>query len=129
MQLGGTHTRHAPHDVGVQCVRKLQYIAQLQGVPPHWLQLEKWAIQTLFPGPKDWLPAGVAQQLRDEFKMPYQLQSLTTSGPAAQLRVAIAGGDYRRRPRLEQLNARVEQAHRTTTAWDVEWRWCCSTCL
>ena len=104
-------------------VSRLQYVAQLHGEPPGWQQLEKWAIQRLFPGPAGWLPQVVAQSLRDEFGMPSQVQSLATAGPAAMLRVALSGADHRRRLRLEAIARALAQARRQTSAWDIEWRW------
>ena len=107
----------------VFAISKLQYVAQLHGAPPGWPSLERWAIQKLFPGPFRWLPPGVAQQLRDEFKMPCQMQSLTTTGPAAQFRVALAGGDHRRRIRLDELRVRLQRARgRAPASWDIDWR-------
>eukprot|EP00959_Pyramimonas_sp_CCMP1952_P190072 3976389-Pyramimonas_sp.AAC.1 len=37
-------------------------------------------------------PTGRRPAAAGQFKMPGQMQSLTTSGPAAQFRVAVAGG-------------------------------------
>ena len=104
-------------------ISKLQYVAQLHGMPPDWARLERWAVQRLYPGPARWLPAAVAHSLRDEFGMPSQLQTLSTSGPAAQLRVAWAGGDHRRRMRLDRTARLLDEARRRTLAHDIEWRW------
>ena len=102
---------------------KLQYVAQLHGIPPGWDELEGWAIRRLFPGPFQWLPPGVAHNLRDEFGMPSQLQTLGAAGPAAQLRVAYSGGDFRRRLPLDALASSLAAARRRTRAWDLDWRW------
>ena len=61
-------------------------------------------------------PPGIAQLRRDEFRLPCQLQSLTTTGPAAQLRMALSGGDYRRGVRLDELRARLERARSRAAA-------------
>ncbi|CAK0855842.1 unnamed protein product, partial [Prorocentrum cordatum] len=121
-----THGMHvATLAYNVFAISKLQYVAQLHGAPPDRSRLEQWAIQSLFPGPCKCLPPGVAQQLRDEFKMPCQQVSLTIASPAAQLRVALAGGDYRRCLRLDELRGRLERARSRAAAssWDIEWRW------
>jgi len=55
--------------------------------------------------------------------MPSQLSTLEAAGPAAQLRVALAGGDHRRRLELDRIAASLERTRRASSAWDVAWRW------
>ena len=107
----------------VYMLPKLAYISQLRGSPTNWKEIEAWAAQRLLPGPHRWMPPAVAQCLRDELGMDSQMASLTTAGPAAQLRVAATGGDGRQSLRTAATARSIEEARRTTTAWDLEWRW------
>jgi len=104
-------------------ISKLQYVAQLHGVPPDWAEIEQWAVRRLFPGPRGWLPPAVAHSLRDELGLPSQLNTLETAGPAAQVRVAVSGGDHRRRLQLDGVVAALERARLTTNAVEVAWQW------
>ncbi len=85
--------------------------------------MENWAVQKLFPGLRGWLPSSVAQCLRDELHMPAQLNSLTTAGPAAQFRTAVAGGDRRPSMKVAGQVARITAAGRSSEQWDLVWRW------
>ena len=88
---------------------------------------EKLAIQRLFPGPAGRLPSSIAQCMQDELGMPMQMHSLTTAGPAAQLRAATIGGDRGQQLRPPAVAAAAaplaRRAGRDLDAWDVEWRW------
>lgn len=64
-----------------------------------------------------------AQNMRDEMGMPAQLASLTTSRPAAELRVSASGADHRRHLRIARRVEAITAARRLSDAWEVQWHW------
>ncbi|CAK0872046.1 unnamed protein product, partial [Prorocentrum cordatum] len=101
---------------GAFAIPKLQHTAPFHEAPPEWPALERWALSN---GSHLRSPS-----ICDDFQMSHQLQSLITSGPAAQLRAAIAGGGHRQRIWLDEMRNRLQRArYHAIATWDVDWRW------
>ena len=64
----------------------LLYVGQLEDLPRNFDHLEARAVQALFPGPRTWLTAGCAKELR-ALGVPWELRDVRASVQAAQARV------------------------------------------
>jgi len=65
----------------------LSFVAQLKMVPDDWEEVERRACKLLFPGPRDWLPAGALRGLK-HVGFSDQLSDLHSLAAAAKCRVA-----------------------------------------
>ena len=64
----------------------LQFVAQLEDLPPDFLDYERKAVQALFPGPTGWMTPGCLKDLK-YLHLPKALTDVAAIAPAAKARV------------------------------------------
>ena len=103
----------------------LQFVAQLEPLPPRFADVERSAVQALLPGPRAWM---LPHCLKDaaHFHFPVALVDLAATSVAAKIRVvrhenALHGGLLVRSRAARLLNDYSEDVNIAHIAWCKSW--------